>query len=110
MALLAFAFFGLGGYLFYAFLYGAMGALVSKTEDISKSSAGLALAYQSLLRISFSAVPILIGLPYRSVPMRYSFAPNTPVPMMDNTSIRKDNTICQLCHFPPDSVSGIIPP
>ena len=38
--LLAFAFFGLGGYLFYAFLYGAMGALVSKTEDISKSVAG----------------------------------------------------------------------
>lgn len=39
--LLAFAFFGLGGYLFYAFLYGAMGALVSKTEDISKSASGL---------------------------------------------------------------------
>ena len=39
--LLAFAFFGLGGYLFYAFLYGAMGALVSKTEDISKSVSGL---------------------------------------------------------------------
>lgn len=36
-----FAIFGMGGYLFYAFLYGAMGALVSKTEDISKSSAGL---------------------------------------------------------------------
>lgn len=37
----AFAFFGLGGYLFYGFLFGAMGALVSKTEDISKSSSGL---------------------------------------------------------------------
>ena len=37
----AFAFFGLGGYLFYGFLYGAMGALVSKTEDISKSASGL---------------------------------------------------------------------
>ncbi len=37
----AFALFGLGGYLFYAFLYGAMGALVSKTEDVSKSSSGL---------------------------------------------------------------------
>lgn len=36
-----FALFGIGGYLFYAFLYGAMGALVSKTEDISKSSSGL---------------------------------------------------------------------
>lgn len=39
--ILAFVFFGLGGYLFYAFLYGAMGALVSKTEDISKSVSGL---------------------------------------------------------------------
>ncbi len=39
--LVTFAFFGMGGYLFYAFLYGAMGALVSKTEDISKSSSGL---------------------------------------------------------------------
>ncbi len=39
--LLTFATFGIGGYLFYAFLYGAMGALVSKTEDISKSSSGL---------------------------------------------------------------------
>lgn len=39
--LVTFAVFGLGGYLFYAFLYGAMGALVSKTEDVSKSSSGL---------------------------------------------------------------------
>ncbi len=36
-----FAIFGMGGYLFYAFLYGAMGALVSKTEDVSKSAGGL---------------------------------------------------------------------
>lgn len=39
--IVTFAFFGLGGYLFYAFLYGAMGALVSKTEDVSKSSSSL---------------------------------------------------------------------
>lgn len=37
----AFAVFGVGGFLFYAFLYGAMGALVSKTEDINKVSGGL---------------------------------------------------------------------
>lgn len=36
--LITFGFFGLGGFLFYAFLYGAMGALVSKTEDINKSA------------------------------------------------------------------------
>ena len=39
--IVTFAFFGLGGYLFYAFLYGAIGALVSKTEDINKSSGGV---------------------------------------------------------------------
>jgi len=36
--LLTFAFFGLFGFLFYAFLYGMMGALVSKTEDINKTT------------------------------------------------------------------------
>ncbi|MCM1158731.1 MAG: ABC transporter permease [Bacteroidales bacterium] len=36
--LAVFAVFGVGGFLFYAFLYGAMGALVSKTEDINKSA------------------------------------------------------------------------
>lgn len=41
--LITFAVFGLGGYLFYAFLYGAMGALVSKTEDVSRSASGLTM-------------------------------------------------------------------
>lgn len=39
--LVAFAVFGIGGFLFYAFLYGAMGALVSKTEDINKTAGTL---------------------------------------------------------------------
>ncbi|MCF0133821.1 MAG: ABC transporter permease [Blautia sp.] len=39
--LLAFAAFGLGGFLFFMFLFGAMGAMVSKTEDVSKSTGGL---------------------------------------------------------------------
>ncbi|MCM1497707.1 MAG: ABC transporter permease [Clostridium sp.] len=39
--LAAFAVFGIGGFLFYAFLYGAVGALVSKTEDINKSAGTL---------------------------------------------------------------------
>ena len=37
----AFAVFGIGGFLFYAFLYGAVGALVSKTEDINKVAGGV---------------------------------------------------------------------
>lgn len=42
--LAAFAVFGIGGFLFYAFLYGAMGALVSKTEDINKTAGTLQMA------------------------------------------------------------------
>jgi ABC-2 type transport system permease protein len=57
--ILAFAAFGLGGYLFYAFLFGAVGALVSKTEDISKSSSGLLtiimiVYFFSLVQLNFS--------------------------------------------------------
>lgn len=36
--LVSFAIFGLGGFLLYAFLYGALGALVSKIEDLNKSA------------------------------------------------------------------------
>lgn len=46
--LVTFAVFGLGGYLFYAFLYGAMGALVSKTEDVSKSAGGLLMVVMTV--------------------------------------------------------------
>ncbi len=72
--LLAFAFFGLGGYLFYAFLYGAMGALVSKTEDISKSVSGLMIVimvvyFFSLLQLTDvdgNVIKILSFLPISS--------------------------------------------
>ena len=37
--------FGILGYLLYAFLFGMMGALVSKTEDISKSSGIVTFLY-----------------------------------------------------------------
>lgn len=62
--ILAFSFFGLGGYLFYAFLYGAMGALVSKTEDVSKSVSGLmvvimAVYFFALLQLTNVDGPII---------------------------------------------------
>lgn len=47
-----FAVFGIGGFLFYAFLYGALGALVSKTEDINKSVGSL----QMIIMIVYFAV------------------------------------------------------
>ncbi len=36
--LITFAIFGIGGFLLYAFMYGALGALVSKIEDLNKAS------------------------------------------------------------------------
>lgn len=50
--LAAFAIFGVGGFLFYAFLYGVLGALVSKTEDINKSVGSL----QMIIMIVYFAV------------------------------------------------------
>ena len=70
--LVTFAVFGLGGYLFYAFLYGAMGALVSKTEDVSKSSSGLMMIvmvvyFFSLLQLDNVEGPIIKVLSFLPV-------------------------------------------
>ena len=62
--LLSFAFFGLGGYLFYGFLYGAMGALVSKTEDVSKSSGGLQVV---IMVVYFFSLLQLMNIDRKSV-------------------------------------------
>ncbi len=43
--LVSFAVFGILSYLLYAFIFGMLGALVSKTEDISKSSTPVTLIY-----------------------------------------------------------------
>ena len=50
--LVTFAVIGIGGFLIYAFLYGAMGALVSKTEDIQKSAGSL----QMIIMVVYFAV------------------------------------------------------
>ncbi len=55
--LITFAFFGLGGFLFYTFIYGAVGALVSKTEDINKSAGGI----QMIIMIVYFAVLVQLG-------------------------------------------------
>ncbi len=43
--LITFALFGTMGYIFYALLFGMLGALVSKTEDISKSTSPLLMIF-----------------------------------------------------------------
>jgi len=55
--LVAFALFGVGGFLFYTFIYGAVGALVSKTEDINKSAGGV----QMIIMIVYFAVLIQLS-------------------------------------------------
>lgn len=68
-----FAIFGIGGYLFYAFLYGMLGALVSKTEDINKSSTGL----QMILMVAYFIALFQISNPNGMVMKVASFLPFT---------------------------------
>lgn len=71
--LLTFAIFGIGGYLFYAFLYGMLGALVSKTEDINKSSTGL----QMILMIAYFVALFQLSNPNGMIMKIASFLPFT---------------------------------
>lgn len=50
--LLTFIIFGSVGYLFYSFIFGALGALVSKTEDISSSIAPVTMIFVIVFFIS----------------------------------------------------------
>jgi len=47
-----FAIFGILGYLFYSFIYGALGALVSKTEDIGTSVGPITMIFVIVFFIS----------------------------------------------------------
>lgn len=60
--LLTFAVFGLGGFLFYAFLHGAMGALVSKTEDVSKAISGLMVIIMAVYFLSLTQLSNVDGI------------------------------------------------
>lgn len=50
--LVAFALFGGVGYLFYSFIFGALGALVSKTEDVSSSIGPITMIFVVVFLIS----------------------------------------------------------
>lgn len=69
--LAAFAVFGIGGFLFYAFLYGAMGALVSKTEDINKTAGTL----QMVIMLVYFAVLFQLQNPDGMIMKVCSFLP-----------------------------------
>lgn len=50
--IITFAIFGILGYLFYAFIFGALGALVSKTEDIGTSVGPIMMLFVAVFLIS----------------------------------------------------------
>jgi len=57
--IIAFAVYGVLGYVFYAFIYGMLGALVSKTEDIGKSTGPLQMIFMFgfLITVYSASVP-----------------------------------------------------
>lgn len=57
--LLVFALFGTLGYLLYSFLFGAIGAMVSKTEEVN----GATLPVQILIMISFFLAFMIMQMP-----------------------------------------------
>lgn len=60
--LLSFIIFGILSYLLYAFIYGALGAMVSKTEDISKSSSTITFIYVASFLIGMFCLSDCNGL------------------------------------------------
>ena len=60
--LVVFALFGIGGFLFYTFIYGAMGALVSKTEDINKSAGGVQMVIMIVYFITLASLTNVDGI------------------------------------------------
>ena len=60
--LVVFALFGIGGFLFYTFIYGAMGALVSKTEDINKSAGGVQMVIMIVYFITLASLMDVDGI------------------------------------------------
>ena len=60
--LVVFALFGIGGFLFYTFIYGAMGALVSKTEDINKSAGGVQMGIMIVYFITLASLTDVDGI------------------------------------------------
>lgn len=63
--LITFGLFGIGGFLFYAFIYGAMGALVSKTEDINKSAGSVQMIIMIVYFVVLFQLSNINGIPIK---------------------------------------------
>ncbi|MDF9824137.1 ABC-type Na+ efflux pump permease subunit [Breznakia sp. PF5-3] len=54
--LVAFAVFGIFGFLFYAFIFGALGALVSKSEDVNSSATPITVVFVAIYLVVYLGV------------------------------------------------------
>lgn len=63
--LVAFAFFGVMGYLFYAFIFGALGALVSRTEDVSTSATPVIILFVGVFMVAMLGMQNTSGIVLR---------------------------------------------
>lgn len=52
----AFALFGIFGFIFYAFIFGALGALVSKSEDVNSSATPITLIFVAVYVIVYMGI------------------------------------------------------
>jgi ABC-2 type transport system permease protein len=60
--LLQFAAFGILGYLFFTFIFGALGALVSKTEDVNASATPVTMIFVIVFFIALTGMQNTEGL------------------------------------------------
>lgn len=71
--MLTFTIFGVLGYLLYSFLYGAIGALVSKTEEVNSAT----MPIQILIIVSFFIAFITLQNPDATISLVASYVPIT---------------------------------
>lgn len=60
--LVTFAIFGIGGFLFYAFMYGALGALVSKIEDLNKTAGSAQMIIMIVYMVTLIGITNVDGI------------------------------------------------
>ncbi len=60
--LLTFSIFGILGYLFYSFIFGALGALVSRTEDISSSATPITITFVAVFFVAMMGMQNTEGM------------------------------------------------
>ncbi len=60
--LLTFSIFGILGYIFFSFIFGALGALVSRTEDVSSSATPITIIFVAVFMIAVLGMQNTEGL------------------------------------------------